>query len=180
MGANLQDAPLAGCTGVLDHPTIKFARMLDYMKEEHAELRDQLVAIADRAAEIREGAVPDDGLRWMMARLAERVRSLHEQVARHARDEDDILVPTVRLYADDDMAALEKKAAVMERASGMFRAFLDLTDDCLKAPCRKKAGEAAQSLLEACTCLKRLFAEEADTLYPLAEEIIEDIDYLSS
>lgn len=179
MGAILRETRYAGCTGVFDHPTIKFARMLDGMKEEHAELRDKLAAIADRAAEICDGSVPEDGLRWMMGRLAERVRALHEQVARHARNEDDILVPTLKLYAEGEMPALERKAAIMERAAGQFRTFLALTDDCLKTPCREKAGKAAQSLLEACASLKRLFAEEADTIYPLAEEIIEDIDYLS-
>jgi hemerythrin-like domain-containing protein len=179
MGTMLQGPPYVGTTGVFNHPTMKFARMLDGMKEEHAELRKQLITIAECAAELDEGKVPVDGLEEKMGSLAEKVLAFLEQFARHAKEENDVLVPTVKLYADKGMTSLEEKAAIMERAAVQFRAFLDLTDDCLGAPCRDKAGKAAKSLLEACASLKRLIVDEANTLYPLAEEIIADIEYLS-
>lgn len=179
MGAMLQGLSQAGYPGVFDHPTMKFARMLDWMLEEHAELRGQLRLLAAHAAEIQSGAVPDDGIGGIMSRLAEGVRTFLERFARLARNEEDILFPTVKLYAATDMTSREEKAAILERATGQFRSFLDLADQCVAPFNREKAGQAAGSLLEACSSLKQLFVEEANTIYPLAEEIIEDMEYLS-
>lgn len=179
MGVTLRESPYAGHSHVYDHPTMKFARMLDKMKEEHTELSGRLSKIAASAAEIRDGSVPEDGVGGTISRLAEGVREFLEQYARHAKDRDDVLFPTVELYVDDLVTTRQEKTALLQQAAGRFRAFLDMTDACMRTDCREQAGQAAESLLDACKTMNHLFLEESNTIYPLAEEIIEDIDYLS-
>lgn len=179
MGAMLQASPFGA---VYDHPTMKFARMIDRMKEEHADLRGKLRTIATYASTVCDQGEQEGGLCGTMQRLNEEVRLFLERFARLAKDEDDALLPTVALYAEDGVADREQKTAQVREATDQFRLFLEQTDECLSGNvprCREVVGRAAGALLEACQTLKIVLLEDANTIYPLAEEIIADIDYLS-
>lgn len=180
MGAMLQAMPFGA---VYDHPTMKFARMIDRMKEEHADLRGKLRTIAAYASAICEDeGVPEGGLCGTMRRLNDEVRLFLERFARLAKDEDDALMPTVALYVETGMADREEKSELAVEATDHFRSFLEQTDQCLNGNvpgCREVAKQATRELLDACKTLKIILLEEANTIYPLAEEIIADIDYLS-
>lgn len=180
MGAMLEAMPFGA---VYDHPTMKFARMIDRMKEEHAELRGKLCTIAAYASAICDGEeVPEGGLCGTMRRLNDEVRLFMDRFARLAKDEDDALLPTVALYVPTGLADREQRAAMVREATAQCQAFVEQTDRCLNGNvpgCREVAGRAAAELLEACKTLKIILLEEANTIYPLAEEIIADIDYLS-
>lgn len=178
MGITLQEAPVAGNTTEYEHPMMKFARMLDRMKEDHAELRENLKRIADKAAALHDG-VPGDRTLEAMDQLCIEVRAFMEQLERHAKDEDDALFPTVALYAEPELTTREEKTAVLHHTTQCFTAFLERNCECKSGADAEQARDAAEMLLKGCKVLRHLLLEEADTIYPLAEEIISDIDYLS-
>jgi len=170
--------PRAAIMEVLRHPTVQFVQALDQLKEEHERLRSKLSEFPAFEQSIREGKTNTD---WYGALrdLRNRVKAFMEQLAQHAEWEDRALFPMVALYAEDNASVLEVLEEDHRLAVQYMEAFLNELRRLVSPIQQADAIRIMELLMNAHQLLLQHFKGEEQWIYPIADEILEDIDYLS-
>lgn len=163
---------------VHEHPMLKFTRALDQLKEEHVVLRRKLREFEVIDEIIRAGKKNTD---WYgtLRNLKERVEEFEVLLTRHSDWEDEALFPTVAMYVEDDANMAEVLEEDHHLAVQYLQAFKEELKKCaapIYQPCAKRI---IGLLMNAHQLLQDHLQAEEHHIYPIAEEIIEDIDYLS-
>lgn len=177
--AVLSDEPLCG-TNAADamHPMLKFTLVLDQLKEEHEELRNRLKEFAAIEEIIRAGKANTD---WYgtLHDLKARVESFLGLLDRHAGRAGEALFPTVTMYAEAGDPIMEIWDEDHRLAVQYMYGFLEELKKSVAPIYRPRAKRIISFLMDAHKLLQEHFKAEERYIYPVAEEIIADIDYLS-
>jgi len=172
---NQQQTPLMT---VINHPTIKFAQALDQLKEEHDLLRTKLQEFVVIDEIIRAGK-PNTDWYGTLRNLKTRVEAFMVLLSRHAEWEDDALFPTVSLYAEENAKVIDVLEEDHRLAVQYLQAFLEELRRSVSPITQHRAVRIIELLMNAHRLLVDHLGAEERHIYPIAEEILEDIDYLS-
>ncbi|WP_040951388.1 hypothetical protein [Gorillibacterium massiliense] len=171
-----------GITMDCARPT-EFMMAVERMEAEHSMLTEQLTDLYLTAKTI--SSADQDQLAVWLKRLALQSAQLEQQVEEHLLWSGKELFPMVGLYAGDQTQpsighsywGLNKSLELVRRDLVAFRA--EPVHDALVMS-KETAEEAVSFLLQACVALSDFLKTEKDMLFPLAEEMLTDIDYLFS
>lgn len=177
--AVLHPVPMVTAESLIhEHPMLKFTRALDQLKEEHEVLRKKLREFEVIDEIIRAGKKNTD---WYgtLHNLKKRVEDFQELLTRHSDWEDEALFPTVSMYVEDNAGlvdVLEEDHYLAEQYIEAFLEELKKSAAPIYQPCARRI---IGLLMNAHQLLQDHLKAEEHHIYPIAEEIIEDIDYLS-
>ncbi|WP_438449276.1 hemerythrin domain-containing protein [Gorillibacterium sp. sgz5001074] len=152
---------------------------IDQLKEEHAELKKKMADFYGAAKIMgRDPSVTD----WSNA-----IKSLHtdivsfmEEMEQHSVWEDQVLFPMVQEYTGKDMGPVAVMEHEHELAKMNVQRFLEKSESLSAAVSPEQAQEAASYLLQAYVILTDHFKKEEEVLFPLAEQMLTDIEQFFS
>ena len=173
-----RELTVMGNTSMADHPMIRFTQALDQLKEEHGELRKKLQEFAAIDEIIREGKVNTDWYGTLRS-LKVRVEQFMTLLEHHSEWEDTALFPTVVVYAEENAKVIEVLEEDHRLALQYLQAFLLELRRSVSPIHQSRANRIMALLMNAHKLLLDHLRAEENYIYPIAEEIIEDIDYLS-
>lgn len=165
------------------HPT-RFLFLVDRLKEEHAVMQIQLKEIRATAGSLytlencAEGACK-------LIELRERIMILVEDLDRHSQWEEQELFPQLQSYFNRYMMpSITPSIWVMEKdhelAKQFVQSFIDGVNDMGSPIDKIFLKEMASQLVQACLILMEHFTLEEELVFPLADQLLTDIDYLFS
>lgn len=175
-----------------------FMMMVSRLKAEHDRLKEQVHRLHERSLDLATATSRGNRLQ-LLEELRLETAGLLADLEQHAKWEDEELFPAVMHYFKrrmeptmmPSMWVLEKDH---ELALQFFDSFMELSCSILADLQQDGSGNAADSyydffdvlkraadhLTQACLILQGHFHMEEEFLFPLAEEILTDIDYLFS
>jgi hemerythrin-like domain-containing protein len=160
------------------HPMIDFIHAVDQLRNEHEGLKANLVLLENKWIQIgndtNERSKSED-----IRQLAQRVEAYLKVLHAHADWEDTVLFPMVSMYFTANAEQVAKIEADHAQAEVDLKTFVTIARavDQLVQPEQLQA--IGMKLLHACRLLHNHFVVEEQIIFPLAEEILEDIDYMS-
>lgn len=162
----------------------ELAAVLERMEAEHAELSDELEKWSQTAKDFAEGAGEISLLRTI-SRLRERTSIFMARLEAHLKRGRSELFPLVGVYAGTDLApsmnpslwGLDKN---YELASRYVQSFQRESEEAGSFLNLEIAQELLSHLQQAALILRDYLAMEQNLLFPLAEDLLTDIDYLFS
>lgn len=161
----------------VEHAMVDFMAAVDQLRHEHEELKTQLIELESAWLEVTvsEPQHKAEAIGAVAQAAEAYLRTLHT----HAAWEDGVLFPMVSMYFVDKAEQVNTIEADHEEAEHDLRTFLTLARQV--AGTVELAHEQAMGLklLHACRLLNRHFTAEEEIVFPLAEFILEDIDYMS-
>jgi len=157
-------------------------RLLARLREEHAELLTSLDRL-DEAAEQAERLLIPESAYQVMRKIAPQLARFLAELERHAQLEEEELIPIVDVYFHRKrMPSMTASIWVMEKDHELADVYLKTCLQRLEAyekDMRAAAiAEAIHCLIQGCSLIKEHFIIEENTLFPLAEELLTDMDYL--
>lgn len=161
------------------HPIVAFTQALDQLEEEHIKLKFKLEEFVAINETVREGKAQSD---WFatLRELKTQVEIFMGELQQHATWEEQALFPMVGLYAEENRSILEVIEGDHLLAEQYLQAFLNELSKTVAPVNQKKAEEIMTLLMSGNQLLLDHFTEEEHHVFPLADEIKKDIDYLSS
>jgi iron-sulfur cluster repair protein YtfE (RIC family) len=161
----------------IEHAMVDFMAAVDQLRHEHEELKTQLIELESAWLEVtvtdphNKAAAIDT-----VAQAAEAyLRTLHT----HASWEDGVLFPMVTMYFVNHAEQVQTIEADHEEAEHDLRTFITLARQVVNPVEHEHEQAMGLKLLHACRVLNRHFTAEEEIVFPLAEFILEDIDYMS-
>ena len=161
----------------------EFMIAVERLESEHSQLTAGLTDLYLTAkSAIGTGHHP---LSSLLGRLAQQSAALQSRVEEHLFWSCQELFPMVGVYSGVDARpsigpsywGLDKNFDLVRRDLEAFRAAVPQGDTGIS---REEAEETVSYLLQACVALSDLLKTEKDMLFPMAEEMLTDIDYLFS
>ena len=161
-----------------NHPTLQFVDSLDQLREQHRLLSDKLQQFVVIDDVIRDNRSDID---WYgtLRDLRRRVQAFAAELESHAEAEERALFPTLSLYAEPDDSVQDIIGRDHRLALQYLNAFLNELNMMVSPICRGDAIRLMTLLMNGHDLLLDYFMEEERHLFPLAEQIITDIEYLS-
>lgn len=162
----------------IKHPMLDFMNAVDQLRNEHVELKTNLVFLENKWQQIE--AETDEAKQFQLIQeSAQRVEAYLKILHAHAEWEDTVMFPMVSMYFQanaDQVAAIEADHA---QAEVDFRTFITEARGVEQHFTREHVQVIGMRLLHACRLMNNHFVIEEEIIFPLAEEILEDIDYMS-
>lgn len=161
-----------------DHPTLQFVDSLDQLREQHRLLSDKLqeFVVIDEVIRLNRHNIDWYGT---LRDLRGRVKAFAAELESHAETEERALFPTVMLYAEPEDSVQDIMCRDHRLALQYLKAFLNELNMMVSPICRTDAIRLMTLLMNGHDLLLDYFQEEERHLFPLAEQIITDIEYLS-
>lgn len=161
------------------HPTIEFTRALDQLEEEHVTLRNKLQEFVMIEEVIRLGRPETD---WFgtLRDLKVRVEAFLVELEHHAEWEDEALFPMFANLVADSPPLLDLIEEDHRLAMQYMEAFLDELHKSVSPIRQEKAKHIISLLMNAHQLILDHFYGEERYIFPLAEQMQTNIDYLSS
>jgi regulator of cell morphogenesis and NO signaling len=161
-----------------DHPMLRFTEALEQLKAEHDLLRVKLQEFAVIDEIIRAGKPNTD---WFgtLRNLKERVEGFLIMLEIHSDLEDLTLFPTVKMYMVEDVSVLDVLEEDHQLATQYIHAFLEELRHSVSPIHQGCATRIIELLMNAHQLLLDHFNAEEELIYPIADQILDDIDYLS-
>ncbi len=176
--AVLDRAPGVAPATAVEHPMIRFTEALDQLKAEHMVLRNKLQEFAMIDEVIRAGK-PNTDWYGTLRNLKERVEAFLQLLDAHSLQEDLTLFPTVRMYMEEDERVIDVLEEDHQLAVQYIEAFLEELKHSVSPIYQGCATRIIELLMNAHQLLLDHFQAEEQFIYPLADQILDDIDYLS-
>lgn len=162
----------------------EFSTAVERMEQEHASLTAQLTDLY-LTAKTAGCANGETAVRDSLSRLARRADGFQATLEAHLQWARHELFPMMGIYAGQELEpsikpslwGVDKDFQLAKRYLDAFRTAA-LHDGV--AADKEEAAEAASHLLQACVILSDYLKMEKDMLFPLAEQMLTDIDYLFS
>lgn len=161
------------------HPTIEFTRALDQLEEEHVVLRNKLQEFVVIEEVIRLGR-PDTDWFGTLRDLKVRVESFLVELEHHAHWEEEALFPIVANLVEDSPPMIDLIEEDHRLAMQYMDAFLNELHKSVSPIKQQKAKHIISLLMNAHQLILDHFHGEERYIFPLAEQIQTNIDYLSS
>lgn len=162
----------------IKHPMVDFMNAVDQLRNEHVELKTNLVLLEKKWQQIE--AETDKAKQFQLIQdSAQRVEAYLKILHAHAEWEDNVMFPMVSMYFQanaDQVAAIEADHA---QAEVDFRTFINEARGVEQHFKSEQVQIIGMRLLHACRLFNDHFVIEEEIIFPLAEEILEDIDYMS-
>jgi iron-sulfur cluster repair protein YtfE (RIC family) len=146
----------------IEHAMVDFMAAVDQLRHEHEELKTQLSELESAIGSVAQAAEAY-------------LRTLHT----HASWEDGVLFPMVTMYFVNHAEQVQTIEADHEEAEHDLRTFITLARQVVNPVEHEHEQAMGLKLLHACRLLNRHFTAEEEIVFPLAEFILEDIDYMS-
>lgn len=173
-----REEPRAAIMEVLRHPTVQFMQALDHLKEEHELLRGKLNEFPCIEECIRHGK-KDTNWYGTLLDVRSRVECLLALLEQHAEWESRVLFPTVALYAEERPEAFGMLEEDHQHALQYMRSFSKELSAMSSPIYKADAIRLMSMLMKAHLLLTKHLNAEDQWVYPIADEVLEDIDYLS-
>lgn len=169
------------------HITIRqigLEQMVSRLKEEHVEMRRDLTRLenaadqADRTPGVLEAAGVLQAVRLELLPFIKRLEQ-------HAAWEEEELIPLLETYFNrHTVPTMTTSIWVMEKdhelANEFLNAYLQAVSGFGPHPGAAAVAEAIRCLRQGCRLLREHFSIEEQTLFPSAEEMLTDLEYLFS
>ncbi|MFC0212212.1 hemerythrin domain-containing protein [Paenibacillus chartarius] len=154
------------------------------LKEEHQLLRDRIVRIQTCARSIYAELDPERS-RIILEVLQLRMEDFMSQLHKHSEWEEKEVFPVIEIYNRRMFKpSITPSIWVMEKdheLADLFVASFNETVDALPMVCSVElARKAAANLDQACLILLEHLELEEELIFPLADELLTDIDYFYS
>jgi iron-sulfur cluster repair protein YtfE (RIC family) len=176
--------------GAKQAPVLESARptelsaVLEAMEAEHAELSAELAEWSQAAADVASG-ICGGSLFPMISQLRDQSSAFLQKLEEHLQRGRHELFPLVGMYAGADLApsmnpslwGLDKN---YELASRYVRSFQQAVQEAGEEIDLEVGRELVTHLQQASLILHDYLAMEQNLLFPLAEDLLTDIDYLFS
>lgn len=151
---------------------------IEQLREEHISLKHQMSDFCTTAKALGQDPAVIDW-RDEVRGLREAVKLFMGEMEQHSVWEDEVLFPKVQEYTGRDMGPVAVMEHEHELAKMNVERFLEKTG--ADAPLSgEQAKEAASYLLQAYVILTDHFAKEEEVLFPLAEQMLTDIEQFFS
>jgi len=162
----------------------ELSSVLERMEAEHTELSSELSEWSQAAADAAAG-IGESSLFRTISFLREETSAFMAKLEAHLKRGRSELFPLVGAYAGADLApsmnpsfwGLDKN---YQLATGYVQSFQREADEAGAMLSRELAQELVSHLQQAALILRDYLAMEQNLLFPLAEELLTDIDYLFS
>jgi regulator of cell morphogenesis and NO signaling len=171
----LHTTPTEGIT----HPIIEFTKALDQLEEEHIVLRTKLQEFVVIEEVIRLGR-PDTDWFGTLRDLKIRVEKFLVELDDHAKWEDAALFPMLADLVADSPRMIDLIEEDHRLAMQYMEAFLNELRKTVSPINQQKAKEIIALLMNAHQLILDHFYGEEHYIFPLAEQLQINIDYLSS
>lgn len=152
---------------------------MEQLKEEHELLKREMMELYGMAKVVGQD---EDVLNWSVSLNCLRGKTIQfvEKMDAHSLWEDQVLFPMVRDYSGQDLEQLMALEEEHKQAHGHIMRFLQILEGASAPVNSEKAKEAAASLLEAYNVLAGHFRNEEENLFPLAEQMLMDLEQFFS
>lgn len=160
------------------HPAIEFIRALDQLEEEHYALRNRLHEFVVIEEVIRLGRPGTD---WFgtLRDLKGRVEAFLVELKHHAQWEEEALFPMFANFTEGSPKMVDLIEEDHRLAMQYMEAFMDELHKTVSPIRQQKAKCIIAPLMNAHQLLLDHFEGEEHYIYPLAEQLQTNIDYLS-
>lgn len=162
----------------IKHPMVDFMNAVDQLRNEHEGLKANLGLLENKWKQV-EAEVDEAKQVQLIQESAQRVEAYLKVLHAHAEWEDNVMFPMVSMYFQanaEQVAAIEADHA---QAEIDLRTFITVARGLDNKCTREQLQMIGMKLLHACRLLHNHFIVEEEIIFPLAEEILEDIDYMS-
>jgi hemerythrin-like domain-containing protein len=160
------------------HPMVDFIHAVDQLRNEHEGLRATLIRMEETWHKIITQPTMSQKVADIQA-LAQRVEAYLNVLHAHAIWEDEVLFPMVSMYFQANAEQVHQIEADHAQAETDLRTFITIARAADAQMQEGQVQTVGMKLLHACRLLTNHFNVEEQIVFPLAEEILEDIDYMS-
>lgn len=152
---------------------------MDQLREEHELLKREMMELYGMAKVVGQD---EDVLNWSVSLNHLRGKTIRfmEKMDAHSLWEDQVLFPMVRDYSGQELEQLNVLEEEHKLAHSHIMRFLELLEGAAAPVSSVKAKEAAACLLEAYAVLSGHFHKEEENLFPLAEQMLMDLEQFFS
>lgn len=152
---------------------------IEQLREEHVVLKQRLLELYNVAKTIGQNPAVAD---WspIIGELRGQTASFMVEMDVHSMWEDQVLFPMVQEYTGKDMGPVAVIEHEHELAKQNVRRFLETTERLTAPVGEEQAKEAASYLLQAYVILTDHFKKEEEVLFPMAEQMLADIEQFFS
>ncbi|NQX67525.1 hemerythrin domain-containing protein [Paenibacillus alba] len=156
-----------------------FPMLVERLKEEHLQMREQLTEIRTMAASLYSLVDCSIGM-CKLIELQDRILYLVEELEQHSEWEEQDLFPQLQAYLNGAMAlSFSRSITVLEQdhdlAKRVVQAFVDGVN-AMKVPIDMEFLHLmASELMTACLILLKHFTLEEELVYPLIDPIVEQL-----
>ncbi|MFB6365455.1 hemerythrin domain-containing protein [Paenibacillus elgii] len=161
----------------------RFMDAVDRLKEEHDALKIRLSAVQAKAQSVGKMKTVPEAMA-LLQQLREEITDFRTELDRHATWEERELFPLLCNYFNKYSGpSMMPSFWVMEKDHELAETFIDSfieSVDRLSLPTREAIRETSSHLIQACLILNEHLNLEEDIVYPMAEQILDDIDSLFS
>ncbi|MEX1030738.1 MAG: hemerythrin domain-containing protein [Paenibacillaceae bacterium] len=161
------------------HPIVEFTKALDQLEEEHVVLRNKLQEFVVIEEVIRLGR-PDTDWFGTLRDLKIRVEKFLVELDHHTKWEDAALFPMLADLVTDSPPMIDLIEEDHRLAMQYMEAFLDELHKSVSPIRRQEAKHIISLLMNAHQLILDHFYGEEHYIFPLAEQLQTNIDYLSS
>lgn len=148
---------------------------MDQLRDEHELLKREMMELYGMAKVVGQN---EDVLNWSASLDCLRGKTIQflEKMNAHSLWEDQVLFPMVRHYSGQKLEELTVLEQEHKLVYSHMMSFLHLMEGAAAPINSEKAQEAAACLLEAHTVLAGHFRKEEESLFPLAEQMLMDLE----
>lgn len=148
---------------------------MDQLRDEHELLKREMMELYGMAKVVGQN---EDVLNWSVSLdcLRGKIIQFMEKMNAHSLWEDQVLFPMVRDYSGQKLEELTVLEQEHKLVHSHMMSFLHLMEGAAAPINSQKAKEAAACLLEAYTVLAGHFRKEEENLFPLAEQMLMDLE----
>jgi regulator of cell morphogenesis and NO signaling len=152
---------------------------IERLREEHRVLKHELMEFYGMAKVIGQD---DQVTNWSvsLSNLRRKILAFMDAMDAHSEWEDLVLFPMVQEYTGKDMGPIAVMEHEQELAKQNVRRFLEAAEQLSVPVTCQDAKEAASFLLQAYIILTDHFTKEEEVLFPLAEQMLTDIEQFFS
>lgn len=148
---------------------------IEQLREEHVVLKQKLMEFYNLAKEI---GTNEEVTNWSASieALSTKTKAFMTELDVHSIWEDQVLFPMVQEYTGKDMGPISVMEYEHELAKQNVRRFMDAASKLQAPVSAEEAKEAASFLLQAYVILTDHFKKEEEVLFPIAEQMLADIE----
>ncbi|UJF33819.1 hemerythrin domain-containing protein [Paenibacillus hexagrammi] len=172
------------CMGLASSNPDVLSLATDRLKEEHQQLRQQLRLLEASAKEVM---MLDDGVKGLqlLGQLRGLTAQLMDELERHAQWEDRELFPFLMNYFRRESApSILPSFWVLEKdhqlGVSFIQSFHEAVIELSPLIVKKRLGEAASHLVQACLILNDHITMEEQMILPLTEQVLTDLELFFS
>jgi hemerythrin-like domain-containing protein len=162
----------------IKHPMVDFMNAVDQLRNEHDGLKANLVLLEKKWMQVETEGNEQEQIQ-VIQELAQRVEAYLKVLHAHAEWEDNVLFPMISMYFQANAAQVAAIEADHVQAELDLRTFITVAKSLDDNVTAEQVRTVGMKLLHACRLLNNHFVVEEEIIFPLAEEILEDIDYMS-